>query len=109
MKRKSDGLRKTILYSKYLLGIKLGRVLAEKEEVDHIDGNKINDSIDNLQILTREENRKKYFKTLNRKVSILKCDFCGISFNRFSNQVKKNQKRSFSSKQCLYNFQKIGR
>ena len=37
----------------------LGRILDTDEEVDHIDGNKFNDSDDNLQILSSEAHTEK--------------------------------------------------
>ena len=35
---------------------KLGRKLINTETVDHIDGNKLNDDVDNLQVLSRRDN-----------------------------------------------------
>lgn len=57
---KSSGLKRTtISYARYLMSVKEGRVLEEYEEVDHIDNDKTNDEISNLQILTRSENVRK--------------------------------------------------
>ena len=39
--------------------INLQRVLSNDETVDHIDGDKLNNSIENLQILSRSDNAKK--------------------------------------------------
>ena len=57
--RKSDGRffihlkcaegRTSKLYAKFLLEIKTGRILHRSETVDHIDGDPLNDNIDNLQ------------------------------------------------------------
>lgn len=51
--------RKSLLYSRYLACVKFGRILSSNEHVDHIDGNKHNDSIDNIQVLSVEEHRSK--------------------------------------------------
>lgn len=51
----------TISYARYLMSIKLGRFLTREEEVDHIDNDPTNDSIDNLQMLSGEANRNKFF------------------------------------------------
>lgn len=51
--------RKSILYSRYLACVKLGRILRSDEHVDHIDGNKHNDTLSNIQVLSAEEHRKK--------------------------------------------------
>lgn len=53
------GLRKTMSYPKYLLEQKLGRELLPNETCDHIDNDFTNNSLDNLQVLTREENARK--------------------------------------------------
>ena len=41
------------------LEVKLGRYLTNNEEVDHIDGDCTNDSIKNLQVLTKSKNAAK--------------------------------------------------
>ena len=51
--------RSSTQYARYLLSVKLGRYLTKDEEVDHIDGDKTNDSISNLQILGKKQNRQK--------------------------------------------------
>lgn len=67
----------TISYPKALMEIKLGRRLTKNETVDHIDEDFTNDKIDNLQILTREDN---ITKSLN-KCGIVLCD-CGVLFKQ---------------------------
>jgi len=49
-------------YARYLMCLKENRLLSSDEEVDHIDENPLNDSIDNLQILSKPENHKKHYK-----------------------------------------------
>lgn len=44
-----------LLYSRYLMCLKVGRILTEDEHVDHIDEDKNNDTMENLQILSKEE------------------------------------------------------
>lgn len=56
--------RTTIAYARYLMSVKLGRLLEATEEVDHIDNDKSNDSIENLQLLSGAENRQKYIETI---------------------------------------------
>lgn len=51
--------RTSMTYARYLMCVKEERWLGPEEEVDHIDDNRLNDDIDNLQILTRAENMKK--------------------------------------------------
>lgn len=46
-------------YARFLLEIELGRCLTVDETVDHIDNDVTNDSISNLQLLSKSENSKK--------------------------------------------------
>lgn len=54
-----DSNRLTTAYARYLMSVKLGRFLEKDETVDHIDDDHTNDSIENLQILSRLDNIKK--------------------------------------------------
>ena len=48
--------RSTTALARYRMAVELGRFLEEYEHVDHIDNDKTNDCIDNLQILSVREN-----------------------------------------------------
>lgn len=54
--RYTDGSQSSMNYSRYLMEQKLGRKLKSSEHVDHIDEDKTNDDINNLQILTKKRN-----------------------------------------------------
>lgn len=60
----------------------LGRLLNTNEVVHHIDGNKKNNSIDNLQLFTREAHAKLHANLHGHKMVILKCPWCGKVFNK---------------------------
>ena len=55
---------KEIGLHKYLLEIKLGRKLTKNEVAHHIDGNKLNNDINNIQLMTRSEHIKHHRKQL---------------------------------------------
>jgi hypothetical protein len=57
-----------MLYARYLLECKLGRKLTALEQADHIDNDKLNDELDNLAVLSQEENHAKgaALQVLNR-------------------------------------------
>lgn len=59
-----------------------------KLQIDHIDGNKTNNHINNLQVLTAKENRR---KSINRDLPI------GVvrHGNKYQSQITKNGKGSF--------------
>lgn len=94
--------RKTILYSKYRMSVFLKRILNSDEEVDHIDGNKRNDSIENLQILSRKENLQKSNPPTGRSMVTLICPFCEKEFTREKRQthICKGGYKTFCSVKC---------
>ena len=78
--------RSTVSYARYLMAVHLGRFLDANEQVDHIDEDKTNDSIENLQILSCAENLRKNAKHRVRgrvekhgtltEYRYCKCDLC---------------------------------
>ena len=76
--------RTTIAYARYLMCVKVGYVISNEYEVDHIDRDCSNDEIDNLQILTREEHLHKTTleMTTGRNTRIVNCACCGKQFER---------------------------
>ena len=76
--------RTTLSFARYVMSVKLGRLLdTATEHVDHINNNKSDDRIENLQILSPEENKKKqqdYYKSLNPDKMEINCSFCGDVF-----------------------------
>ena len=51
--------RTTVSYARYLLSCREGRYLKPEEEADHINNDKTDDQISNLQILSKLENIRK--------------------------------------------------
>lgn len=56
------GDRFSTSYARYLMAIKLGHYVPIEFDVDHINNDPSDDRIENLQLLSREENRNKYIK-----------------------------------------------
>lgn len=67
-------------YARYLMAVHLKRILEEDEQVDHIDNDKTNDNISNLQILSCADNLKKSAKGLS--LIDLVCSHCNKNFTR---------------------------
>ena len=89
--------RYTINYARLLMELHLNRYLTKEEIVDHIDENKINDSISNLQIITLAENTSKS----NIKYNPIKiCDNCGKEFVREGNPIKRSCLHTYCSQTC---------
>lgn len=91
--------RTTLAYAKFLYSIHLGRILTKDEEVDHKNNNKLDDVLDNLQILTRPANVKKSAKPKTLIPCI--CTLCGKSFTRRKGtEPGPFGRKSFCSRSC---------
>lgn len=101
--------RTTISYARYIMSVHLKRQLKPHEQVDHRDENRTNDSLNNLQILSRQENTQKYIRgdTSPRKTLILlRCPECLQEFIRPRNQTHLLgfKKATFCSRECVGKF-----
>ena len=96
------GRRTSMSYARYLVCMRENRWLGRHEHVDHIDNDKTNDALTNLQILSRNENSA---KTAGRKAYVtLVCPVCGISFVRERRQthLSKGGSPTKCSRACQY-------
>ena len=75
-----DDNRSSTSLARYMVSVNLGRFLTEHEHVDHIDNDKTNDIIPNLQILTPTANRAKERKRKGRLVAEIRCPVCSTIF-----------------------------
>lgn len=82
--------RTTISYAKYMVCIDIGSYLPDGYEVDHIDGDRTNDVISNLQIISKEDHLEKTKKemTTGRTMIKLVCPNCFNSFEKEKRFVK---------------------
>ena len=78
----SKSERSSTAYARYLMSVKLGRYLLESEQVDHIDEDKTNDDLDNLQLLSMHENVVKQNKSRGRSMVRYMCPVCNAEFSR---------------------------
>lgn len=74
--------RSSTQYARYLLAVSLGRFLTKDEHVDHIDNDKTNDSIENIRVVSLQENNTKESK--RRGIILIKiiCPVCKTTFSR---------------------------
>ena len=73
-----NGELHSMSYAKYLYTSHYNCEVAEGDEVDHINGDKMDDRIENLQVISRRLNTN---KSHPKKVFIeLKCPVCGTTF-----------------------------
>ena len=87
----SEQDRSSTQYARYLIAVKIGRFLSNEETVDHIDNDKTNDNIENLQILSIAENCRKSSKLPDVK---LICPICGKVFYKTQSQLRGKKDRA---------------
>ncbi len=112
-----DSDRTTVSYARYLMSVKLGYLVPDHLEVDHKDDDKTNDDINNLQLLTPEQNKLKEnlrYKTQDQISYGYECANCGVSFILTERLVKmrlaQNVEHAFCGRSCSTSFNyKIGK
>lgn len=85
----NNSMRTSTSYARYLLSCKLKRYLSPNEHADHIDGDKLNDVIENLQILSAKENNIKKNIQLGIKKTMITiiCPICDKDFIREARNI----------------------
>lgn len=89
--KRDDGTMTSVSYPRILMEEKLGRPLKPYEDVHHIDGNKTNNSIENLEIVNHGEHQKRHNPPKYHDMKV-KCDVCGKEFVYTAKQQSNYQK-----------------
>jgi hypothetical protein len=95
--------RSSTQYARYLLAVKMNRYLTSEEEADHIDDDKTNDCLSNLQLLSSKENRNKLNHNKGISMAEFICPVCEKIFSivkRNSPLVIKSKKAATCSRSC---------
>ena len=94
-----------VLLHRHIMSIHLGRWLTKEEHVHHIDGNKLNNSIENLEVLSNKEHAErhygaaKYNHESQRAYAEYTCKHCSTAFR----PLKRSQ-HLFCSEKCSHSF-----
>lgn len=78
---------------RYLMEEKLGRYLEYNEIIHHINGDKLDNRIENLMVLSRSKHGE-----FNTKPPNIKCDICKKYFHKRPSKIYKT---NFCSRQCM--------
>lgn len=95
-----------ITFARYLMCVKLGYILPTELEVDHKDDDKTNDVINNLQVLTKEDNllKQTYNYIMNKTNYGFHCASCTTPFilteREVNSRLAKGVEMAFCSRSC---------
>lgn len=98
--RLADGKVTTKMYARWLMEKFLGRELSVHETVDHIDDNKSNDSLENLQVISRANNARKAMDIRPKRWYEFSCPVCGAHAKKEMRYVEGNWKKGRSGPFC---------
>ena len=95
-----------VLHHRIVVENALGRLLGSDEVVHHINGNKKDNCITNLQVLNAKEHAVIHGKEKGRMYCQLKCPECGENFDRAKNatHLQRNSKYTCCSPKCRGRF-----
>jgi hypothetical protein len=98
-------------YARYLMEVKLGKMLPKDIEVDHINGDRSDDRIDNLQLVSPEENKFKATYTGENRVSTAdeieyRCRNCGkiVRMRLWKFDTNSPSNSSFCGRECKFEY-----
>ena len=92
-----------VLLHRVLMENHLGRLLTRGEVVHHLNHNKKDNRIENLEVMTAAEHSRKHAKDRPRKYVKLECPYCYSKFVRPANQIG-GRTRVFCSRSCNAKF-----
>ena len=99
---KVDGKSRYYLEHRWLMEQHIGRRLGTDEVVHHLNENKLDNRIENLEILSREEHTRMHAKTAELYKCV--CPLCDKEFEREGRDVRGNIKKGkagpFCSREC---------
>lgn len=97
----NNGVHSSKSYPRILMEKKLGRKLLPNEDVHHIDGNPLNNSLDNLEIILHGEHQKNHSTKLIDTIE--RCVICGkeftmshIKWSRLFSDLKRGKNRTLT-------------
>lgn len=98
---KLNSKKLTVSYPKYLVECYLDKYLTKNETIDHIDGDKTNDTLSNFRVIDRSQHCRED-STINLDIEAI-CVFCNKEFCiKGSKRCQRNRKKSgpFCSRTC---------
>ena len=99
-----DGTKVTVLQHREIVEKSLGRKLLREEVVHHKDGNKRNNRLNNLEVMSLSEHSRTHMYSGGPELVKLQCIRCGVIFDRLARNERNNRKQGkrgpFCGKSC---------
>lgn len=98
-----------VLHHRVVMENHLGRLLSPNEIVHHINHDRKDNRIENLEVMTRETHGKLHARDRPRKMALLRCPWCKNEFERAFNQIflQKGTEYTCCSATCRGKFSRV--
>lgn len=102
VERLSDGTKRSVLEHREVMEAHLGRKLESWECVHHRDGNRANNALGNLEVISRGDHAREHARS--EELVVFACPECGGQGTKPARVVRSNRKQGkagpFCSKSC---------
>lgn len=95
-----DGSKSTVSYPKYLLELKLGRYLEITEVCHHIDENKDNNDLNNLEVKLRSNHSSEHTNRGDQEFNCVNCNAVIILTRKQASSLRSERKRGKTGPYC---------
>lgn len=90
-----------VFLHRVIMEIRLGRILGAREIVHHRDGNKKNNNVRNLEVMTLSQHTSLHMRERGYSLTVFRCSSCGSMTERRANRTK-GMVALYCSRRCYW-------